>query len=234
MRLGIITDVHSNLVALDAMLQAFEIEKVDCICCAGDIIGIGPYPDEIVQRMMQILNLKCVLGNHELYFLNKNYDFMREEEREFHKWEHAQLSSVSEQFIAALPKRLDFEVDGITISLLHYAYDEEYLPMIQQPTFEQLELLFNGVDSQIVIYGHVHQGSVLHDHNRWFINTGSLGCPGKDKNIARGGILTIVDGSVSYDELVIPYAVEEVIKYMKDVNCPAQKTIQRIFYGIEG
>ena len=234
MKLGIITDVHSNLVALDAMLQAFEIEKVDCICCAGDIIGIGPFCEEIVQRMMQIPNLQCVLGNHELYFLNKCYDSMREEEREFHKWEHTRLSNVSEQFIVQLPKRLDFEVDGVTISLLHYAYDEEYLPMIQQPTFEQLEHLFNDVDSQVVIYGHVHHGSVLHDSDRWFVNVGSLGCPGKDKNIARGGILTIVDGSVSYAELVVPYAVEEVLKHMEDVNCPAQKTIQRIFYGIEG
>ncbi|MDE5766402.1 MAG: metallophosphoesterase family protein, partial [Clostridia bacterium] len=44
MKIGIITDVHSNVIALDKVIQMFNAEKCDKIICCGDIIGIGPYP----------------------------------------------------------------------------------------------------------------------------------------------------------------------------------------------
>lgn len=63
MRIGIITDIHNNLIALECVLN--EIERTcDRIICCGDIIGIGPFPDETVQRMMKIKNLIAVSGNH--------------------------------------------------------------------------------------------------------------------------------------------------------------------------
>lgn len=46
MKLGIITDIHSNIIALNEVLKEFEKIKIDKIICCGDIIGIGPNPEE--------------------------------------------------------------------------------------------------------------------------------------------------------------------------------------------
>ena len=52
MKYGIITDVHSNPLALKTVLKKFEEVKVDKILCAGDMIGIGPEPEETVKILL--------------------------------------------------------------------------------------------------------------------------------------------------------------------------------------
>ena len=52
MKLGIITDIHSNIIALNEVLKEFKKIKIDKIICCGDIIGIGPSPEEVVQALM--------------------------------------------------------------------------------------------------------------------------------------------------------------------------------------
>ena len=61
MELGVITDIHNNLTALRAVVERLRYLECDRIICCGDIIGIGPYPEETVQYMMQIPNLKVDL-----------------------------------------------------------------------------------------------------------------------------------------------------------------------------
>lgn len=104
MKLGIITDIHNNLIALKAVLERFRQMQCDKIICCGDIIGIGPYPEETVQFIMQIPNLIAVQGNHERYLLEgmpkiyPNKEHMRYEEMKHHKWEHNLLSKKSLHF----------------------------------------------------------------------------------------------------------------------------------------
>lgn len=69
MKLGVITDIHNNLTALREVVERLNQMKCDKLICCGDIIGIGPYPEETVQYMMQLPNLIAVRGNHEKYLL---------------------------------------------------------------------------------------------------------------------------------------------------------------------
>ena len=115
MKLGIITDIHNNLTATKAVVQRLQQLECDKIICCGDIIGIGPYPEETVQYMMQISNLIAVRGNHEKYLLDKTPDdYPNEEQMDFgeiehHKWEHSLLSPESVEFLKKLPYRVDVE-----------------------------------------------------------------------------------------------------------------------------
>ena len=60
---------------------------------------------------------------------------------------------------------------------------------------------------------------------------GSLGCPGRDKNIARAGIVEISGGEASVRAVDVEYDVEKVLRVMDELDPPARKTVQRIFYG---
>ena len=106
MKIGIITDIHNNVVALEAVLEKFKAEKCDGVICCGDIIGIGPYPEETVSALIEIPNmLVCVKGNHERYLIEgmpseiPNSENMGMAEMEHHKWEHGLLSSRSKDYI---------------------------------------------------------------------------------------------------------------------------------------
>ena len=69
MKYGIITDIHNNAVALRVVLKQLNRMGCDRIICCGDIIGIGPYPEETVRELVRIPGLMSVRGNHEGYLL---------------------------------------------------------------------------------------------------------------------------------------------------------------------
>ena len=59
----IISDIHANLTALDAVLS--DAGEVDAVWCLGDLVGYGPDPNECVERIRQLPNLVCLIGNHD-------------------------------------------------------------------------------------------------------------------------------------------------------------------------
>jgi predicted phosphodiesterase len=69
MRIGLLSDVHANLFALQAAIARLEAEGVDAWVCAGDLVGYGPHPNECVETIAE-LEPTCVAGNHELMLLN--------------------------------------------------------------------------------------------------------------------------------------------------------------------
>ena len=238
MRLGIIADIHSNIIALNEVLKEFEKIKVDKIICCGDIIGIGPNPEEVVQAFMQGSDkLIAVRGNHEKYLLDglpvNVHDDKRKmilEEIQNHEWTHSRLSEQSKKFIENLPTYR--KIESKKIFLIHYPMNEEgkYKGYMKNPTFEENKKMFSEINSDIYIYGHTHVACINNKENKCFINPGSLGCP-LQTNIANAGILEIKDNEINFEQLYISYNVDEVIKEIKELKFPFYEGILKIFYG---
>ena len=239
MRLGIITDIHSNIIALNAVLNEFKKRKVDKIICCGDIIGIGPSPEETVQKIIDIKEkLIVVQGNHEQYLLKglpKNVHDdkrkMSQDEIRNHEWIHSMLSDSSKKFISEIPLSQNIEVENKKIYIVHYPLDEKenYKKFIKEPSIEECEELFNE-KADIYLFGHTHSVSINTKENKWYINPGSLGCPLKS-NVAKAGILDIDENKVNFEQLNITYNVDEVIEEINKLKFPFYEGILRIFYG---
>ena len=242
MKIGIITDVHSNINALNIVLNEFDKIEVDKIICCGDIIGIGPNPEETVQELMKNKDkLIAVRGNHEQYLLEglpKNvHDDKRAmslEEIDNHEWTHSKLSENSKNFISKFKISNIIEIEGKKIYIVHYPSNENgiYKKHIKKPTIKQNEEMFSEIDADIYIYGHTHTTSINNKNNKWYINSGSLGCPIKS-NIANAGILEINKNEIHYEQLRIEYDVNEVIQEIERLKFPFYKGILKIFYGKE-
>ena len=242
MKIGIITDVHSNIIALNEVLNKFERIKVDKIICCGDIIGIGPKPEETVQELMKNKDkLIAIRGNHEQYLLKglpKNvHDDKRAmslEEIDNHEWTHSKLSENSKNFISQFKISNIIEIEGKKIYIVHYPNNEDgiYKKHIKNPTIKQNQEMFSGINADIFIYGHTHTISINNKNNKRYINTGSLGCPVKS-NIANAGILEINKNEIRYKQLKIEYDVNEVIQEIERLKFPFYKGILKIFYGKE-
>ena len=242
MKIGIITDIHSNISALNIVLNKFEKIEVDKIICCGDIIGIGPNPEKTVQELMKNKDkLIAVRGNHEQYLLkglppNVHDDkrAMSLEEIDNHEWTHSKLSENSKNFISQFKISNTIEIEGKKIYNIHYPSNENgiYKKHIKKPTIKQNEEMFSGIDADIFIYGHTHTTSINNKNNKWYINSGSLGCPVKS-NIANAGILEINKNEICYKQLKIEYNVNEVIQEIERLKFPFYKGILKIFYGKE-
>ena len=238
MKIGIFTDVHSNVVALNTVLDFFGNESCNEIICCGDIIGIGPFPEETVQRIMSVRNIKCVLGNHDLYLkygLNTFSNNMDIDEAEHHLWVHSSLSLESKKYISRLPFILEFEYEGIKITAVHYSINEnnEYADLIPSPTQEDCKRMFSTIESDIICYGHNHNVSIVIGDNAAYINCSSLGCPANGIGMANCGILTIEKGNFNYCQVQLEYDLQKVINKIEELHYPDYKLIENAFYGIE-
>ncbi|MGN1420786.1 MAG: metallophosphoesterase family protein [Eubacterium sp.] len=237
MKLGIITDIHNNVIALEKVLDFLNKEKCDKIICCGDIIGIGPYPEETVQLMMNAENLIAVRGNHERYLLegiDSYLEEMDENEKNHHLWEHSMLTESSKAFLESLPYRIDAVIEGKRISVMHYPMDSKnrYVNFKLFPNENDLNKIFKNVNSDIILYGHNHFKNI-YKSQKFYINAGSLGCPAKDKNIARFGILEITESNVSFFPKNITYDSKIVVDKINEYNYPDAEKIKKIFYGID-
>src|SRR5262245_10780476 len=65
MRIAVVSDIHSNLHALEAVLEAVDLEQPDAIWCLGDVVGYGPKPEECL-RIVEEQSALCLAGNHDL------------------------------------------------------------------------------------------------------------------------------------------------------------------------
>ncbi len=239
MRIGVITDIHNNVVALNAVLEILDKENCEQIICCGDIIGIGPYPEETVQLIMQNPDIIAVRGKHERYLLEgmptqvPNEEDMGYEEMEHHKWEHSLLYNESIRLLERLPYRKDFALGGFHFAVMHYCMDRSsnrYINGTRNPKLEDCYRMISDVYADVILYGHDHKPSVSRDERRLFANFGSLGCPAKDGNIARASILTINNANLDVESVKVLYNVDKIIADINRLAYPAYEEIKMFFF----
>lgn len=104
MRILVVSDIHSNLAALDAVLAAAG--DFDGLWCLGDLVGYGPEPDECVERLRS-LDPVCLAGNHDLAAVGAlSLDEFNPEAREAAIWTRSRLSEPHSRWLAGLPAML--------------------------------------------------------------------------------------------------------------------------------
>ena len=240
MKIGVISDIHGNIEALNKVLEEFEKQKVQKIICCGDIIGIGPEPEQCVQKLMEYRKmLIAVRGNHEQYFFKgipeEIHDDKRRlgtEEKKHHKWTQKRLSEESIKFLEQFPLHNIIEIEGKKIYITHYPSDknEKYKEHIKKPNNVQIEKLFDDVQADIYLYGHTHVANFNKINQKIYINPGSLGCP-ENSNIANAGMITINENKAHYNRLKIEYDVKKTICEIKKTRYPLYKKILFLFFG---
>lgn len=149
MRTLIISDVHANLTALNAVLEdAGTFERVWCL---GDLVGYGPDPNSCIERVAALPGLRCVKGNHDAAILGEiaiqTFNF---EARASLTWLASQLSSTNLAWLAGLDERLAFD----QISLAHGSPRNPIWEYIMD--LETARENMRRFDTHICLVGHTH------------------------------------------------------------------------------
>ena len=125
MRMLLISDVHANICALEAIEKA---EKWDVAYCCGDLVDYGPFAAETL-RWVQEHDVHCVRGNHDAHVLGlTKADCERARNEGRWKWSHDNFEKIGEEglaFLQSLPLTLRFSVDGVEYQMQHQ-YDQGY------------------------------------------------------------------------------------------------------------
>lgn len=191
MRIGIFSDVHSNLEALKAAITYFSKQKIDLYLFVGDLVGYGANPNECIEL---IKKLECVVvaGNHDYGVLTKtDIDNFNDTAKAAILWTQKNTNQKSNDFLNALPLRNNYHKFLMIHSTPYHPSAWEYIF-----TLKQAENEFKYFKEQICIIGHSHcpfvvekdetknEFRIINDQRfkikgkfRYLINVGSVGQP---------------------------------------------------------
>lgn len=195
LRYGILSDIHSNLEALQAVIAELDGIGVDELLCLGDIVGYGPSPNECCD-VLRARGVVAIAGNHdEAAAKGTGAERFNPMAREAITWTRAQLTEDNRAYLAGLPR--ERRVDGF--AMVHGApvHHFEYIMDVRdaQRAFELTpeRLTFVGHSHVAEVYyqepgGKTFQQRLLHGGRidivpefRYIINVGSVGQP-RDRN----------------------------------------------------
>ena len=240
MKYAIISDIHGDIIALENALKEIEEKNVDKIICLGDFVGIGPYPEECVNKLRSLGDrLIIVKGNHEdrvikglPEYLHDNKLKVTEKERAHAKWVYSMLSEESREFINNLPEEIIIEDGNRKIAIMHYPSNEnkEYYNFIFYPTKDEANYLFKKYDADIFLFGHTHVAFAKHYEDKWLFNPGSLGLPDY-RTYGTYGILEVSDDNTNYNEYDFKFDYDKVLEQMNELDYPQLDVMKRLFFG---
>jgi predicted phosphodiesterase len=239
-RIAILTDAHANLPALEAALAAIRAERVEAIVHTGDAIGIGPFPAEVLDRLLNTTGVRLVMGNHDAWFAfglpSPRPSWMSEGELAHQRWVHAQLDPALRPVVAAWPWVIEEEVGGVPIAFVHYGLDESgrgLAPLVPNPSAADLNRLFARHRARLVFFGHHHYpggvGPEVVGRAR-YVNPGALGCA--PEPLAPFALLTVErDGTCRVAFHAAPYDPVPLIRAFEERTVPERAFIWATFFG---
>ena len=231
MRSAIISDIHSNLSALKAVLDRISQENCDQIMCLGDIVGYGPYPNECIELVKQHCSI-CIMGNHDHAVLGEtSTESFNIYAKMSIDWTIAELPSTGKDYLKNLP----FTAVQDNILYVHATPCEPESWNYLLSTYDALDNL-KCFDQQICFVGHSHvpvifeqqapgnckilhgNSATLSTKNRYVINVGSVGQPRDGNPHAAFGLYDSEKNE--YELLRQEYKVTETQRAMMDRDLP--------------
>src|SRR3954454_10170968 len=112
MKIALISDIHGNLVSLQAVLEDINKCHVDQIICLGDVATTGPQPHEVI-TLLRELNCPSLMGNHEDYLLQPVWIQSRHQSRleDTLNWCEAQLTEDDFKYLRASQRHIEVQLD---------------------------------------------------------------------------------------------------------------------------
>ena len=169
MKLGLISDIHGDLRALNrALMLLHERHHVDVIWCAGDLVGRGQQPNEVVARIINGA-IPSVLGNHDEFMLMLN--------RSKPDAHHPVLGYKPEtlRMLRTLPRTYRARLEGHNIVMVHGTPRSNSESLSLAPAHQEKALAWlSKIGAQILVAGHTHVPMYAQDKRGLVVNPGSL------------------------------------------------------------
>ncbi|MCP4024337.1 MAG: metallophosphoesterase [Desulfobacteraceae bacterium] len=241
MRLAVISDIHSNMEALTAVLEDISKNKIDKTISLGDNIGYGPEPEEVILELEK-RSILSVLGNHELAFLDDQYlKTFNPYARKALEINRRLISPHGQAFIESLPPYL-VKYDARFVHGVPPDFIGKYIIKLAD---KALEHIMCDLSQRVSFVGHTHQSRIymysngklktkklrkmtfsLAKTSRYIINTGSVGQPRDGYNEAKYVIWDSEQNTV--ESRHIAYDCQKASEKIKKAGIPKRYADQLI------
>lgn len=215
MKIGLLSDIHANFHALQAVLDELEKREIEKIIHAGDIVGYNPNPDRVINELRK-RDILSVQGNHDAVTANETAIEKKSELMEkSSEWTRGQLDAEEISYLRDLPKERLIEIENTELRIVHGSPRERDEYIYPEDITQEL------VDTEdILVYGHTHYPVVASVPSGLIINPGSVGQPRDGDPAASFAILDTNTLSVNLQR--VSYPIETVKQEIIDESLPTK------------
>ena len=237
MKVALISDIHGNFVALEAVLAALEQDAPDQVVCLGDVVVTGPQPRAALARVRD-LGCPVVMGNTDEWILDHRQPFtIRNEDDQIlydiELWGAEQMSAADKAFIHTFTPTIELDLgDGRSLLCFHGSprHNKEII-RATTPDEDLVEIL-NGRQTAVMAGGHTHTPMLRRHRNSFILNPGSVGLPifmtpdggWLNPTWAEYALVTVENGHVNINLCRVPYSLDAFRAAVENSDMPHQKS----------
>ncbi|GFZ81212.1 serine/threonine protein phosphatase [Paenibacillus marchantiophytorum] len=222
-KLAIISDIHGNMPAYEAVMQDIQQRAVTQIICLGDLVGKGPHSEQAVDRVREDCDV-VIMGNWDDFIGNPTEDMIL-------KWQQERLGSDRMTYLKGLPFCFEFWMSGKFIRLFHASPRSVYERIQPWDTMESRLSMFEASDAcreqrtaDVAGYGDVHNAFLQILNGKMLFNTGSIGNPldltQASYVLLEGHYHSKEPGAFNIQHVRIPYDIELAAQHATDEGMP--------------
>ncbi|SDP16197.1 protein phosphatase [Paenibacillus sp. yr247] len=222
-KLAIISDIHGNMPAYEAVMKDIQHRDVTQIICLGDLVGKGPHSERIVDRVRESCEV-VIMGNWDDFIGNRTDDPIL-------LWQQARLGKERLTYLKGLPFCYEFWMSGKFVRLFHASPRSVYERI--QPwdsmesrlsMFESSEMCGEPIQADVAGYGDVHNAYLQIITGKMLFNTGSVGNPlditQASYVLLEGHYHSKQPSAFNIQHIRVPYDIELAVQHAKDEQMP--------------
>ncbi|MCK8816428.1 metallophosphatase family protein [Natroniella sulfidigena] len=235
MRIAVISDIHSNIDALNQVLEDIKRRDIEEVFCLGDLVGYNPFPNQVIERIKEE-GIKTVQGNYDEAIANSRIfcgcDYKNEKAKRIGtssiQFTNQEISEQNREFLKELPQQLEVKIGGLKALLVHGSPRQltEYLYADSQ----ELEEVVEELEGDLLLCGHTHRPYHQLISKKHIINVGSVGKPKDGNPNAVYTIVEVAQGKVKRELIELSYPVEKVAAKIKETDL-ADESIELLELG---
>jgi predicted phosphodiesterase len=232
MRVALLSDIHGNAFALDAVLKDAHDQNIAQYVCLGDVVEFGPQPSQALTRVIE-LGCPIVMGNTDERMTGDRHAELDRLERtpgiEMELWCYDQLSVVERNILRGFAPNVQFSLDNSqAITCFHGSPRSNKEIILATTPDDELLPMFAECSGKVCAGGHTHTQMLRRWQDWLIINPGSIGLPFVKKAdgtlhrppFSEYAILEVNDGALSVDLRRVPFDVPAMLKIASTSDMP--------------
>ena len=226
MKIAVISDIHGNMQALQAVMRNIKLHRCDKIIALGDYAMAGPQPVETVDWFINAKEeqgLILIQGNTDKLIaeyeegiyqaVKSKYPIMADalkNDVELLNWRH-------KDFLRSLPNQLNLEFEGVKVLLVHGSPRKNNEDILPDTPMEVVEEMIKDTNADVILCGHTHIPCGFQTHTKkTVLNVGSVGRPFTPEPKACYLILTLENGKFMVQHNFVEYDNEQAAKILRE------------------
>lgn len=225
MKIALISDIHANLPALEAVLAHAKSLGVKRYWCLGDLVQFNAFPNEVVTTIRK-LKAVCIHGNIDTKVLEMKQELSQVPFEELPEdispfaWSLLQLTKKNRKFLQKLPEKVKVKAKGYRFLLVHGSPAGNDDPVTIDTSDEVLKELMIGLKADIVLCGHTHKPFIREVLGIQVINPGSVGRPIDHDPRASYVVLNIKKKEIDVDFYRVEYDTMVAVDAINEAHLP--------------